>query len=75
MRVGLVQLRTPADQGEALAQAAPLVREAAAAGAQLIATPEGTNILQRDRAALFEKIAPPETDAVTPAAALMVDSR
>ncbi len=62
LRVGLVQLRTPADQAAALAQAAPLVREAAAQGARLIATPEGTNILQRNRAALFEKIAAPEED-------------
>ena len=62
MRVGLVQLRTPADQAAALAQATPLVREAAAAGAELIATPEGTNILQRKRGALFEKIQPAERD-------------
>ncbi len=62
MRVGLVQLRTPADQAAALAQAEPLVREAAAAGAELVATPEGTNILQRNREALFEKIQPMERD-------------
>ena len=66
LRVGLVQLRTPATQAAALAQAAPLVREAAAAGAQLIATPEGTNILQRNKAALFEAMSPPDADvAVT----------
>lgn len=58
-KVGLIQLRTPADQRAALAQAEPLVREAAAAGAELIATPEGSNILQRSRAALFERL---ETD-------------
>jgi predicted amidohydrolase len=63
LKVGLVQLRTPASQAAALAQAAPLVREAAAAGAQLIVTPEGTNILQRHRAALFEAIAPAASDA------------
>jgi len=62
LHVGLVQLRTPADQAAALAQAEPLVREAAAQGAQLIATPEGTNILQRKREALFEKIQPIEHD-------------
>jgi predicted amidohydrolase len=58
LKVGLVQLRTPADQAAALAQAEPLVREAAAKGAQLIATPEGTNILQRREADLFERLAP-----------------
>src|SRR5580658_9238054 len=62
LRVGLIQMRTPADQAAALAQAEPLVRQAAASGAQLIATPEGTNILQRKREALFEKIATPEAD-------------
>jgi predicted amidohydrolase len=62
MLVGLIQLRTPAEQGAALAQAEPLVREAAAKGARLIATPEGTNILQRSRSALFERLAAPEDD-------------
>ena len=58
MRVGLSSCARRPTQAAALAQAEPLVREAAAAGAQLIATPEGTNILQRNRAALFEAIQP-----------------
>src|SRR5580693_7806308 len=62
LNVGLIQMRTPADQTAALAQAEPLVREAAAKGAQLIVTPEGTNILQRKREALFQKIAAAEDD-------------
>ena len=62
LNVGLIQMRTPADQAAALAQAEPLVREAAAKGATLIATPEGTNILQRKREALFDKIAAAEDD-------------
>jgi predicted amidohydrolase len=62
LKVGLVQLRTPTSQEAALDQAAPLVREAAKAGAELIATPEATNILQRDRSALFERLAPAERD-------------
>ncbi|MEO8811965.1 MAG: carbon-nitrogen hydrolase family protein [Caulobacteraceae bacterium] len=66
MRVGLVQLRTPASQGAALAHAAPLIREAAAGGAALIVTPEGSNLLQRDRARLFEHLASADDDeAVT----------
>ena len=52
VRVALVQLRTPASQAAALAQAAPLIRRAAAGGAQIILTPEGSNLLQRDRALL-----------------------
>jgi len=62
LEVGLVQLRTPSAQAAALDHAAPLVREAAAAGARLIVTPEGTNLLQRDRSALFATITPLEDD-------------
>ncbi|MDB5483064.1 MAG: amidohydrolase, partial [Caulobacteraceae bacterium] len=40
LKIGLVQTRTPAAQAAALAHTAPLVREAAAAGATLIVTPE-----------------------------------
>jgi predicted amidohydrolase len=62
LRVGLVQLRTPATQAEALAQAEPLVRRAAADGAQFILTPEGTNLLQRDRAMMNATLATVEAD-------------
>ena len=62
LKAALVQLRTPATQAAALAQAEPLVRKAAAAGAKLIATPEATNILQRDRSKLFEAVRPLEED-------------
>lgn len=62
IRVALVQLRTPASQGAALRQAEPLVRQAVAEGAALIVTPEGSNILQRDRARLFETLASAEDD-------------
>ncbi|HEX8232946.1 MAG TPA: carbon-nitrogen hydrolase family protein [Caulobacteraceae bacterium] len=62
-RVALVQLRTPASQAAALEQAAPLVREAAEAGAQLILTPEATNLLQRDRGKLEQAVTGAETDA------------
>jgi len=62
MRVALIQMRTPADQAAALAQAEPLVREAVAKGAELIVTPEGANILQRDRARLFDKLTSLEDD-------------
>ncbi|HEY2660107.1 MAG TPA: carbon-nitrogen hydrolase family protein [Caulobacteraceae bacterium] len=53
LRVALVQLRTPASQAAALAQAEPLIRQAVTDGARFIVTPEGTNILQRDKAALL----------------------
>lgn len=54
LRVALVQTRTPADPRRALDHVAPLVREAARAGARLVLTPEGTNLLQRDRQKLAE---------------------
>ena len=52
LRVGLIQTRTPATQAAALAHLEPLVREAAGKGATFIATPEGSNVLQKDRAKL-----------------------
>ena len=47
--IALVQLNAPANQAAALAHAEPLVREAAAAGAKFILTPEGTNFLEQRR--------------------------
>ena len=64
MRVGLVQLRTPASHDGALRHVVPLVRAAAAGGAVFIATPEVTNIVQRDRAQMIPSIVSPETDPV-----------
>lgn len=49
LSVALIQTRTPASQVAAVAHLEPLVREAAAKGVQLIATPEGSNYLQKDR--------------------------
>jgi predicted amidohydrolase len=64
MRVGLVQTRTPATQEAALAHVLPLVREAAAGGASLILTPEGANILQKDKSRLFAALTSLEADPV-----------
>ena len=63
-RVGLVQLRTPATPAEALAHVTPLVREAAAQGARLVLTPEGTNLLQRSRERLLPQLVDLDRDAV-----------
>jgi predicted amidohydrolase len=74
IEVALIQLRTPASQAAALDHAAPLIRQAAAGGATLIATPEGSNILQRSRARLFEDLSPMESDpAVTGFCALATE--
>jgi len=64
MRIALVQTRTPATHAEALAHVLPLVRGAAGQGARLIATPEGTNILQRDREALLPQLTALHDDPV-----------
>lgn len=63
VRAALVQLRTPAEQTAALAHATPLIRQAAGEGAQMIVTPEGSNLLQRDRAAMMQALRPLEEDA------------
>jgi predicted amidohydrolase len=64
LRVGLVQTRTPATHAAASAHVLPLVREAAAGGARLIATPEGTNLLQRRKADLLPQLTSLEDDPV-----------
>jgi len=56
MKVGLIQTRTPATHAAALAHVLPLVQQAAAGGARLIVTPEGANILQKDREALLPQL-------------------
>jgi predicted amidohydrolase len=67
MKIALVQTRTPATPEAALEHVLPLVREAAAAGAELIATPEGTNVLERDKAKLSPLLKPLEEDLVVQA--------
>ncbi|HUO23915.1 MAG TPA: carbon-nitrogen hydrolase family protein [Caulobacteraceae bacterium] len=62
LRVALVQTRTPATQAAALAEIEPLIRQAASQGAELILTPEGSNLLQRSRAEIAKVLQPPETD-------------
>ncbi len=64
LKIALIQTRTPATHEAALAHVLPLVREAAAAGAAFIATPEGTNILQKDRAILLPRLRRLDQDLV-----------
>ena len=63
-RVALIQTRTPASHAAALAELEPLIRRAAGEGARLIVTPEGSNILQRDRAKLLPLLTSVEDDPV-----------
>src|SRR5881398_1024349 len=64
MKVALIQTRTPATQAAALAHVLPLVREAAAGGARFIATPECTNVVQKDRAQLLPTLKSQDDDLV-----------
>jgi deaminated glutathione amidase len=64
MKVALIQTRTPATQAAALQHVVPMVREAAASGAAFIATPEGTNVLQKDRETLLPMLVALEDDVV-----------
>ena len=63
-KVALIQTRTPATHAGALSHVTPLIRQAAKEGARLILTPEGTNVLQRDRAKLLPVLTSVEDDPV-----------
>jgi len=63
-RAGLVQTCTPATHEAALAHVSELVREAAGQGARLIITPEGTNILQKQRELLLPVLKTVDEDPV-----------
>ena len=62
MKAAVVQTRTPATAQAGLDHVAPLIRGAAAKGATLILTPEGTNFLQRDRGLLGLELKPAKDD-------------
>jgi len=57
LRVAAVQLRSGPDAAANRAEAAPFIREAASAGARLVATPENTGRLDRDRPRLLDNLA------------------
>lgn len=63
LRVGLVQLRTGRDPAANRDAVAALIRKAAAEGARYVQTPETTNIMELDRARLFELLAEEADDA------------
>jgi len=62
LRVAAVQLRSGIEPAANRAQAMPLLREAATAGARLIATPENTLRLDRDRERMLAAVGPEEGD-------------
>jgi predicted amidohydrolase len=56
-RVACAQMRSGRTVADNIAAAEALIREAAAGGARYVVTPEMTNLLDRDRAAVLSKIA------------------
>jgi len=58
----LIQMRTGLLPGPSFEQAAKLIREAAAQGADYVQTPEVSNMMQLSRAALFEHLAAQDDD-------------
>ena len=56
MRVACVQLRSGGDVNRNVADAEELIRAAAGAGAEMVATPEMTTLLVRDREELVSKL-------------------
>ena len=62
-RAACVQLRSSDDPAENVQTASRLIREARAAGADFIATPENTNLMAPDGGAKLERTAPEENDS------------
>lgn len=62
LRAAAVQLRSGIEPAANREAALPFLREAAAAGARLIATPENTLRMDRDRARMFAAVGPEEGD-------------
>lgn len=62
LRIAVIQTTTPTTQAAALAHITPLIEEAIDGGATFIATPEGSNLLQRDRPKFIETAASGDDD-------------
>ena len=64
LHIALIQTRTPATPGDALAHVEPLIRQAAAGGARFILTAEATNLLEQRRDRRGLAIVDEDQDAV-----------
>jgi predicted amidohydrolase len=62
-KAALVQMRTALEPEHSLEQASKLIRQAAAEGAQYVQTPEVSNMIQKNRAGLFERLRPEHDDS------------
>lgn len=61
-KTALVQMRSGTDPERNLDAAEAAIRQAAGKGVQFVATPEVTNLVQKDAKALFETLRTPEDD-------------
>lgn len=61
-KVALIQMRSGVDPAQNLDDAEAMIREAAAQGAEFVATPETTNLIQKDTDKLFETLKSPVED-------------
>lgn len=61
-KIALVQMRSGTDPERNLDAAEAAIRQAAREGAKFVATPEVTNLVQKDAKALFETLRTPEDD-------------
>lgn len=70
-KAACVQMRSGTDMAENIAEASRLIEAAHTQGAQLIATPEMTTLLEKNAAALFANAGTMETDPAIPAFAAL----
>lgn len=66
MRAGLIQMRSGIAIDANLSDAETLIRAAAADGAEFVATPETTHLVQKDADRLFDILHTPDTDPAIP---------
>lgn len=64
--IALVQMRSGTDPAANVEDATRLIREAAATGAQLVATPETTHLVQKDASRAFKVMHLPDSDPAVP---------
>jgi predicted amidohydrolase len=73
LEIALIQMRSGIDPAANLEDAVALIRDAAAAGASLVATPETTHLVQKDADAAFGAMRAPQDDPAIPAFAALAN--
>ena len=74
VKLALIQMRSGVDPERNLDDAEALIREAAAAGAKFVLTPETTTLVQKDADQLFQQIHTPEVEPAIVRFADLADS-